>query len=294
MSDDRERMTPPPSPSRGETPALAQPHANGFEDVNGGGERINKLVAKRKPKGTKRVQPTFMGSLGGAGPSNAAAVPSASMEGSKPGSSAHSYGRSHGQGQYANQGGALVGPGMGMGIGAGMESSPFAPEFSRRLSDHGQGQSYRSHSRDEDYGDYSLASLGMDLDVPISSLGLNDPAPGGSVGGGKRKAEYAGDERPGKARTLGGDRVREAVVVRKISGLGGPGTGAGPGGVGAGAVMGQKVFEVLPVVTYLSVKGEGMGDDVFEGKNAESGCTFFTLLFFPIWLMWTAIQQNNN
>lgn len=293
MSDDRERMTPPPSPSRGETPALAQPHANGFDGVNGngGGERINKLVAKRKPKGTKRVQPTFMGSLGGAGPSNAAAVPSASMEGSKPGSSAHGYGRP--QGPYSSQGGALVGPGMGMGIGAGMESSPFAPEFSRRLSDHGhgQGQSYRSRSREEEYGDYSSASLGMDLDVPISSLGLNDPVAGGSVSGGKRKAEYVGDERPGKARTLGGDRVREAVVVRKISGLGGPGTGAAAGGVGAGAVVGQKVFEVLSVVTYLSVKGEGMGDDVFEGKNAESGCTFFAILFFSVWLIRMVVQR---
>lgn len=272
-------MTPPPSPSRGETPALAQPHANGFEAVNGGGERINKLVAKRKPKGIKRVQPTFLGSLGGAGPSNAAAVPSASLEGSKPGSSAHAYG--HPQGQYnsqgGQQGGSLVGPGMGMGMG--MESSPFAPEFSRRIEDHGQGQGqgqgYRSRSRDEDYGDYSSASLAMDLDVPISALALNDPAPGASVSGGKRKAgEYAGDERPGKARTLGGDRVREAVVVRRISGLGGSGAAgavSAAGGVGTGATVGQKVFEVLPVVTYLSVKGEGMGDDVFEGKNAESG-----------------------
>lgn len=261
-------MTPPPSPSR--SPSRASVNLNGGFGGGGGGERINKLVAKRKPKGaaSRRVQPTFLGSLGGAGASNAAAVPSASLDTPPlppPGSSSRKAPSGLG-GQYPHVAGGLVGPGMGMGMG--MERSPFAPEFSsmpsKRVSE-GYG------GRDEEYGDY-----GMDLDVPISSI--NNPDNIGS-GSSKRKAGEVADERPGKARTLGGDRVREAIVVRRIEGLGGEGGGGGSGAVVVSQGLGQRVFEVPSVVTYLSVKAEGAGDDLFEGKNAESGGVLF---FFSV------------
>ncbi|THH13234.1 hypothetical protein EW146_g6952 [Bondarzewia mesenterica] len=236
-----QRITPPPSP----TPSHAPQNVNGFDgsvDVNGvdGGEKINKLVAKRKT--AKRVQPTFIGSLGGAGPSSAAAVPSAAVTSASfaepiPTTMSlppHSHGHSHSTSP-------LIGPGM---AASPPEISPFSPPLVRRPSE---------------------TDVSMHMDVPIDAI---DSAGMDGSGKGKRKSSALDlpDERPTKARTLGGDRVREnkPVVVKEIRAR------EVSTAVGAAASLGRlTVFEVPPLLTYLNVRVGDMGDDVLEGKNAE-------------------------
>ncbi|TFK61306.1 histone transcription regulator 1 [Pluteus cervinus] len=106
---------------------------------------------------------------------------------------------------------------------------------------------------------------GMDVDidmdsVPIDSLGSNSK---------KRKISAAGigddDTRLSKARTLGGDRVRETVAVKEI----GHGRIAPRPIVGTSALaQAQANFPVLPVLNYLRSEVEGC-EDLFEARNAE-------------------------
>lgn len=109
--------------------------------------------------------------------------------------------------------------------------------------------------------------MDVDMDVPIDSLDTGS----GTVKG-KRKVsaidltDDAG-ARPGKPRTLGGDRPREVVPVKEISSGGGGRLWTGE------ELAGGVVFPMLPVLTYLSVKVEG-SDDVFEARNSESGGMF--------------------
>ena len=115
----------------------------------------------------------------------------------------------------------------------------------------------------------------VDMDVPIDSLDTS-----GGIGKGKRKAsaiDLTDDvgARPGKARTLGGDRPREVVPVKEIS-EGGAGRLWNSAELGGGMVL-----PLLPILTYLCVKVEG-SEDVFEAKNSESGGMFALCLFgFP-------------
>ena len=104
-------------------------------------------------------------------------------------------------------------------------------------------------------------AMDVDGEVRISSLDM-----GALNGKGKRKAGEDFDERmAGKARTLGGDRVRETVVVKPISSRAAPVVG----GVWAegSALVGR--LEPPQVVTYLKATIEG-SEDVFEARNAES------------------------
>ena len=73
-----------------------------------------------------------------------------------------------------------------------------------------------------------------------------------------------------RPRTLGEDRVRESVPVREIAGA-----GAGLGMAAQVPLWGEQSsvmgrLQALPVLTYVKATIEG-SEDVFEGKNAESG-----------------------
>ncbi|KAG6828889.1 hypothetical protein H0H87_000477 [Tephrocybe sp. NHM501043] len=108
------------------------------------------------------------------------------------------------------------------------------------------------------------ADVGMDLDVPIDSLDTSISRAG------KRKAsalDLPDDGKQVKARTLGGDRVRDHVPVKEIAYQS---TGRGPGNDTSG-VWGGQVVSRLPVpalLTSLSAEIEGC-DDIFEGRNSE-------------------------
>lgn len=99
-------------------------------------------------------------------------------------------------------------------------------------------------------------------DVPIAAL---------ETGRAKRKTLDGVDDRIAtRPRTLGGDRVRESVPVREIAGA-----GAGLGMAAQVPLWGEQSsvmgrLQALPVLTYVKATIEG-SEDVFEGKNAESG-----------------------
>ncbi|KAI0320485.1 WD40 repeat-like protein [Amylostereum chailletii] len=198
-----DQITPPPSPNRANSQV-----PNGFgTGVNGTGEVINKLVAKRNTK-KKRLQPTFMGSLGGAGPSNAAVIPSASLN--------HRL-------QTLTHNLLSTAP-IPFQLPAFIPSPP-------------------------------LRSLVL---VPIDSI---------DGGSGKRRggAMDAMEDRPAKARTLGGDRPRESIPeVKEIS-------RPIPSSAGPSVTPTGNLFEVPPVLNYLSLKVADVADDVLEARNAESG-----------------------
>jgi len=102
----------------------------------------------------------------------------------------------------------------------------------------------------------------MATEVPIDSFGVTSSA------GAKRKSSVLDipEDRPTKARTLGGDRVREGNlnVVKEIRSPINQRTVV-PGDLEV------EVFAAPPVLTYLSLKVTDTGDDILECKNAESG-----------------------
>ena len=85
-------------------------------------------------------------------------------------------------------------------------------------------------------------------------------------GKGKRKAGDDLDDRfATKARTLGGDRVREAITVRPITNRAAPPVGVGMYTEGS-RLAGR--LEPPQLVTYLKATVEG-SEDLFEGRNPE-------------------------
>jgi len=105
----------------------------------------------------------------------------------------------------------------------------------------------------------------MVTDVLIDSLCATSSA------GAKRKSSVLDmpEDRPTKARTLGGDRVKDSNlnIIKEI---------CSP--INQRTVMHsvseterKPVFSAPPVLTYLSLKVTDAGDDMLECKNAESG-----------------------
>ena len=96
----------------------------------------------------------------------------------------------------------------------------------------------------------------------------NPPAVYTSSAGAKRKSSVLDmpEDRPTKARTLGGDRVRDSNlnIVKEI---------CSP--INQRTVVPRdlevEIFAAPPVLTYLSLKLTDTGDDILECKNAESG-----------------------
>jgi protein HIRA/HIR1 len=105
----------------------------------------------------------------------------------------------------------------------------------------------------------------MVTDVPIDSFGSTSSA------GAKRKSSVLDmpEDRPAKARTLGGDRVRDSNmnIIKEIS-LPINQRSAVPGG---SEIERKNVFTAPPVLTYLSLKVTDAADDILECRNAESG-----------------------
>jgi protein HIRA/HIR1 len=243
------RITPPPSPLRSQ--GESAPSQNGFgHNINGGGERVNMLVAKRKSN-KKRIQPTL-----------ASSIPSASVVPDKIVTSTASGPSTGTSGSRS----ALAPDGKTSSLG-------FSRSHSHSLSPLQQSdstfQSSIADSRPFDANNFASdihADYAMDLDVPISSLDDNGSSSGGAKS--KRKAsaiDITEDTRATKPRTLGGDLTRGSVVVREIS--------AGKvAGALASRLWGDPLTTVLPqppLLTFLSAKIEG-SDDVLEAQNPEN------------------------
>ena len=103
----------------------------------------------------------------------------------------------------------------------------------------------------------------MDLDGEVRISSLDTATHNGK---GKRKAGDDLDDRfATKARTLGGDRVREAITVRPITNRAAPPVGVGMYTEGS-SLAGR--LEPPQLVTYLKATVEG-SEDLFEGRNPE-------------------------
>lgn len=241
------RMTPPPSPGR----TQAKPHTQdtGFGSVFGGGEHVNKLVAKRKTK----KRPTFVGTLASSISSASTAInniPSASTSTDMAGPSKLT-GRS-----FHEIAGIIPSsrPPASAPPPPTKEPTYSSASFSApRVAFEDNSLELRYPSEDYD----------MNTDVPISSLDTN--------GRGKRKSGVMDpiDDRPSKARTLGGDRPRDTVPVKELA------SGATSVVVYDAAVntAGPSFAARLPVaqlLTYIKADVEG-SEDFIEARNSESG-----------------------
>lgn len=111
----------------------------------------------------------------------------------------------------------------------------------------------------------------MVTDVLIDSLGATSSA------GAKRKSSVLDmpEDRPTKARTLGGDRIRESNVniIKEIF------SPANHQVSGTSETEREDVLSAPPVLTYLSLNITDAGDDMLECKNAESGGELFSFVF---------------
>ncbi|KAI0777359.1 WD40 repeat-like protein [Trametes elegans] len=238
------RITPPPSPrAQGQDFGSAAPAT-----VRTGGEQVHTLVAKRKPK--KRIQPTFTGSLSGAVPSSSvnginssklppSTVPSNSLSGAPP--------RSFHDVPSSNTVPISVPSTSALALSV---SQPFGESAS------GFGLGLNTGETTEDFP--------MDLNGEVRISSLDTTAQGAK---GKRRAGDEVDDRIAtKARTLGGDRVRETIPVRPIAVR-----SAAPLAIASllndPTGLGGRL-EPPQLVTYLKAAVEG-SDDIFEGRNAE-------------------------
>lgn len=254
---DTKPTTPPPTPPAAQARQLqpAQPQQSHSQSQSGfgaarPGEHVNVLVAKKgkkdKDKGKKRIHPTFEGSLAGG------SVPSAAIS---PGISSANVPTS-----------SLLGVGTEMNI----KLPPIPPMQSSRAPSSKTATAHQFLESTMDV-DFEMGGGDMDMDVPINSLDTS----GGTSSKGKRRASDLafGDDAAAKvpkARTLGGDRVRETPgalpEVREIRERIGPSTWMG-GGSGA---EGRLVLAVPTLKTFLECKVEDTSD-VLEARNPEDG-----------------------
>lgn len=115
----------------------------------------------------------------------------------------------------------------------------------------------------------------MVTNVLIDSLGATSSA------GAKRKSSVLDmpEDRPTKARTLGGDRVRDSNlnlnIIKEIC------SPINQKSVvpSASETERKPVFSAPPVLTFLSLKVTDAGDDMLECKNAESGGRAVLIVF---------------
>lgn len=171
---DAMQITPPASPSS----KASVPLSDFGHSVNGTGERVNVLVAKRSSKSKRRA------------PLNQADIPSASTAG--PSSSAKATAppsRTFSNRNWTSE---------------TKESISHAPSSKSAHFPAPEGQPFNvpeNWTRPND----------MDVDVPIDSLDTSSTR-------GKRKAviDLTDDSRPAKMRTLGGDIPRTSVAVREL------------------------------------------------------------------------------
>ncbi|KZT28062.1 WD40 repeat-like protein [Neolentinus lepideus HHB14362 ss-1] len=218
-----------------------------------GGERINKLVAKRKDK--KRIVPTSL--RGSAANIPSASIPSASNSEASfrpPPSTSRSFEDAHLPQSYSAPAIRLPPPPMHH------ISRPSSPSTSTVTM-----QTLNS------FADYSF-DVDMDRGMDVRIEALDDSTSWSGKGKRKSSAPDLMDDssRPSRPRTLGGDRPREQVVVKEIVGR----AMAIPehGWVG----VPRSVLSVPALLTYLSTKVEGSGSEesVFEAKNSDNADNF--------------------
>ena len=126
-----------------------------------------------------------------------------------------------------------------------------------------------SHSRLSEDLNLELAypeDVDMNTEVMIDSIDTQ------GVNKGKRKSSAADllDDRPSKARTLGGDRVRESVPIRELAAP--PAAQLGSSAASDWSTT-RNLAGRLPwpsLLTYLKVSVEGL-EDILEGRNSEDG-----------------------
>ena len=237
------RTTPPP------TPPPANGQVNGFGHSGHGGEHVTTLVARKAPKNKKRVQPTFTGSLG-AGPSGTSSygvqnsVPSASVPIA-----------SHLDNNVLSN------------VNIKLPRPPLQ-SFSHSQARVSSSSAYAHPAEPDPWMDVDSGFVpddGMDMDVPISTLDSR---------GKRRVSELDDSGRSVKARTLGGDRVREAASstdIREIR--------SQSGAVRHGdASVSSVVLEAPALKTYLCCNADdsnspppSQGGDVLEVRNPEDG-----------------------
>lgn len=212
------RMTPPPSPGPQNTSIQNPNQTAEFTPVNGAGEHVNVLVAKRSNKNKKRVPLASASSVPSAGSGAAPPVSTRAM--------------TSGGGQNGSRGTTTA-----------QSSSNFpSPD-------------------EQPFADLTGIDGDVDMDVPINSLFTSTPAR-------KRKASLSGmdgeDGRVGKARTLGGDRVREVVPVKELV----------MAGMGRMAEVGSVNLPTATLLTFLRAEVEGT-EDVLEARNTgDDGQSF--------------------
>jgi protein HIRA/HIR1 len=245
------QTTPPPTPPPGSG------QVNGFGHSNQSGEQVTTLVARKAPKNKKRVQPTFMGSLGATpGASSTYNVQSAS---SIPSANVPIAGQ-HDNANPSNINIKLPPPPL-QSFAHPQPPISSSSAFARPAE---PADSWM----DVDSG--FMPDSGMDMEVPISALDSRSK---------RRASEIADDSnKQVKARTLGGDRVREATSnndVREIRSQSGATRNVSLASTSA------VVLEAPALKTYLCCNADdsisptsSTGADILEVRNSEDGSEF--------------------
>lgn len=235
------QITPPPSPPDTKPEPQSQTQSQPFGAMNGNG--VNKLVAKRNTK--KRVQPKFVGSLTTAGPST-----------SQPSARAPTSNFIHGITSDS-----FDDPSASTSISAALPFRSASPSRSPSV----QSQSHLSSAVSNTFGasdgfdDVEMMDAQSSMQVPISSLNGDNAT---TIKGKRKISDLLDDDRPSKARTLGGDRAREKVVIKQIA-EGSRVVQRDFAGTSASAML-----HSLPLLNFLSAKVEGT-QDVLEIHNKE-------------------------
>lgn len=239
------QMTPPPSPPVAKADSQAQSQTFGAMS-NGNG--VNKLIAKRNNK--KRVQPKLVGSTN-AGPSTVSHVSRAPVSDFPHGITSDSFDE------------------PSASISAALPVRSHSPSRSPSIQSRSRLSSSVSNGFGEGFDDVEMSDAHTSMQVPISSLAVEESI---SVKGKRKISDLLDDERPAKARTLGGDRAREKVDVKELSGRGGF-VHRDFGGTSASVML-----RAPPLLNYLSAKVDG-SQDLLEARNSEESgeCTILAI-----------------
>ncbi|KAL0958091.1 hypothetical protein HGRIS_000265 [Hohenbuehelia grisea] len=258
------------------TASPVKPEAPTSSLHDSGGERVNVLVAKKKkkgPNGTKVAEPDkdrkrvplmqggANGGMGAPASASGAAAPHSRL-GGPPFGDLRTPSHSH-----------LAAPNHF----PTPDEQP-AGTWSRRADldlPRGTEASQRRPSAHFADDDVSMPFAGVDDHLDSVDGGSTWATASDEVGakGSKRKAGTDVDDRPTKARTLGGDVVRGAPPPGSVRALeatpGGRATGGGFGTTVANNAGGATLVPPL-LMSYLSTNVEGGGsDEVFEARNSE-------------------------
>ncbi|GJJ10789.1 hypothetical protein Clacol_005017 [Clathrus columnatus] len=274
---------PAPPPTRAQDPlSQSEPHAIGTGEgfgsnssfsTNGSGH-INKLIARRG--GKKRIQPTFVGTLGGGGSSGSPASSSQPTFTAPP----QPPQRVTTPDRSFNQTFDSAINGIHSTATQGITSTPFGASRQPPPSN----DEWRMYSSDSHQGMSAYHSTGDHTRrVSPSSMSLDNGGVGGpNIDVFNNSIESKSRRKPndnmevdiprGRARTLGGDHVRESGAVREIRGDHDIAGGIAPSSNVRfrGDGWRDHVLSIPSVKTFLSVRVEGT-EDVLEGANFDDG-----------------------